>query len=239
MLKMGDRGSKVGALQQQLLEAGESVDSVELQTQTFGTSTRAAIFNFQFHHVDEFGHALAQDGMLGPKTEYALAHPSGPNLIDQNFYTPGWHYDNSLLRGDVRDFCDNAAADIGLYEDPDGSNDGPLLTKFETNGRPWCALAVSHWASSTPIGSPFGIKAGVFQIYLWAKNNRKIVTADKSVEPGDLAGFLRATGHGHIGVVVGVEGDKLYCVEGNNGNAVRGCIRDRNKLQFVARPYGR
>lgn len=48
-----------------------------------------------------------------------------------------------------------AAADIGLSEDPRGSNKGAQLTKFfkatdmdEPDGYPWCAAAVSYWTQA-------------------------------------------------------------------------------------------
>jgi hypothetical protein len=222
-IKAGDRGPAVGLLHQALSEAGETIGADELGTGTFGPSTAAAVMHFQAKHAGPDGHALVKDGIVGPATEWALEHPGGPAHS-----TPaGWTADTSLP------VVAAAVADIGRCEDPDGSNDGPALAKFHTGGQPWCALAVSTWLEEAG-GSPFGRKAAVMGIYLWARSNNRVVDDPRA---GDLAVILRAGGHGHVGLVVGVLPDgTLATIEGNCSNAVRAMLRPRSALQAVVRP---
>lgn len=233
-LRVGDTGGAVGKLHQALLEAGHAVEAVELGDATrppiYGPSTEAAVRDFQTHHVDAAGHPLAVDGLVGPATLAALGRgaPASPTAR-------GWRADSNPPAA-VAAVIAAAVGDLGLHEDPDGSNDGPGLRKFKTYGQPWCALAVSTWWLAAPAGSPFGRIAAVWGLYRWARGRGALLEAGEAAQPGDLACFLRAGGHGHVGLVVGVEGGRLFTVEGNCANAVRGCIRERGALQAVIRP---
>lgn len=220
----------VGKLQQDLVEAGERVEVSELASSTLGPSTVEAVRSFQRKHRDAVGRPLAVDGLVGPSTLWALAHQGASGLGGA---PEGWRRDPA---GEAEPVVAAAIADVGRREDPDGSNDGPDLRKFRTGGSPWCALAASTWWAEA--GSPFGRLAAVWAIHDWALKNGRIVPSDAPVRPGDLFLILRAGGHGHVGLVVGVEGDRLSCVEGNSGNAVRQRIRYRADVQDVVRPKG-
>lgn len=228
--KLNDSGPAVGAIQQALLEAGETVDATELTAMLYGPSTRDAVTDFQLHHADAQGHALDHDGVVGPKTAWALEHPSA-----SPFKTPGWH--QSPVAGSLALVAQAAVGDIGRKEDPDGSNDGPDLVKFSTGGLAWCAMAVSAWWAAYPGGSPFKRKSAVADLVAWGRANGGLVGIADPGRVGDLGCFLRGDGHGHVGLIVGVgAGGKLSTVEGNCGNAVRGMIRDRAKFQALVRP---
>lgn len=223
-LRAGAKGPRVGEVHQALTEAGEAISPAELAAQEFGPTTGAAVMHFQARHAGPDGRALAKDGVVGPATAWALQHPGGP----AHALPEGWSADMSLP------VVAAAVADLGRREDPDGSNDGPDLAKFRTGGQPWCALAVSTWLEQVG-GSPFGRKAAVMSIYLWARSNNRIV--DGPCRAGDLAIILRAGGHGHVGLVVGVMADGTLCtVEGNCSNSVRAMLRRRDTLQAVVRP---
>lgn len=231
-LSYGDSGTDVGQLHQDLLEAGESIDALELSQQNFGETTRAAVVDFQSHHTDPGGHPLAHDGRVGPLTQWSLKHPGGGL-----YKAHGWLYDSAKTNSLTLPVCQAAVGDLGLKENPDGSNDGPELKKFQTYGRPWCALAVSHWFSLAIVGSPFGVQPAVVGLLSWAKIHGKIVPADQAVLPGDVMIIIRGSGHGHTGLIVGVNADgMLSTVEGNCSNSVRGCVRDRHSLSAIIRP---
>lgn len=225
MLMGGMFGDDVGELHQLLLEAGEEIAKPELDSKTFGPSTAAAVRDLQTRRVDGMGRALKVDGKVGELTWAALKASS------QVFKAADWFYP-----GGGGAVCDAAVADIGRKEQPDGSNDGPDLAKFAPAGRPWCALAVSAWWACAPAGSPFGVRASVASLVDWARVHGALVGPGEEAQPGDLACWLRAGGHGHVGLVVGVRGPLLSTVEGNCSNAVRGCVRPRGTLSALVRP---
>jgi len=230
-LKFGDAGPEVGKLQQALLEAGESIDAPDLAAMQIGTSTDAAIKEFQSRHPGPDGHPLTVDGVVGPATEWALSNP-GASLAP--YKSPGWEYEPAKVGSPVAAVVAAAVADIGLHETPDGSNDGPMLRKFKTYGRPWCALAVSEWFMQAPSGSPMGCVAAAQGILNWGKAHGKQVTTP---EPGDVFVIVRASGHGHTGLIVSVseDGSQFCTVEGNCGNAVRGMIRTKTAVSGFVR----
>lgn len=220
MLRHGDRGDAVGAVQQRLIEAGLGVDAGELAVHSFGPSTVAAVMAFQSSQ------GLGADGVVGPKTEAALAHPRAV------FVAAGWRIE--APGGALGAVLWDAHADIGKHETPDGSNDGPALAKFRTGGQPWCAFAVSTWFEKA--GSPFGRIGSVWGIRDWAAKNGKLLAAGDALAPCDVFLILRGGGHGHTGLVSAVDGNRLSTIEGNCGNAVRACVRDRGTIQAFARP---
>ena len=231
-MRRGARGVEVGGLQQALLEAGETINAHELSFREFGPSTEAAVLEFQRRAVDARGAALAVDGVAGPKTLAALKGHAPPHVAD------GWLY---LPPSDpaARAACDAAVGDLGLRERPDGSNDGPDLTKFKTRGRPWCALAVSTWLGAAPGGCPWGVLPAVVSIVTWGRGHGRILADDQPARAGDVVCWLRAGGRGHTGLVVGTtpSGD-LCTIEGNSQNSVRALVRPRAGVAAIIRPRG-
>lgn len=220
MLRYGDQGDAVGAIQQRLIEAGLGVDAGELSVHSFGPSTQVAVRAFQSSQ------GLAADGIVGPATDAALARPKGA------YVAAGWRIESP--GGALGSVLWDAHADVGKRESPDGSNDGPALAKFRTGGQPWCAFAVSTWFEKA--GSPFGRIGSVWGIRDWAAKAGRLVGDDSPALPGDVFLILRGGGHGHTGLVSAVDGTKLSTIEGNCGNAVRACVRDRSTIQALARP---
>ncbi len=229
MLKLGDSGPLVGALQQHLLEQGLHVVQSELNTNTFGAATEAALKTFQASQK------LIPDGVCGPKTQAALDHPVSP------YVTSGFRYDSNDASAKLRPVTNAAYGEIGQHEIPDGSNK-VAGDRYGNGTDPWCAYFVSWCFRFADQGSPFGRKVGAAGIYDWAMRRGLEIKSYQTALPGDVFVILRAPDangerHGHTGLVVGVLPDKrLVCVEGNAGNAVRGTIRDRDGLTALLRP---
>jgi hypothetical protein len=234
MLSVGAKGFDVGRLQQALLEADESIDASELRACAFGVSTEAAVKDFQSRHLGQDGHPLSVDGEVGPATFWALDHPGGDGIAT----CAGW-------LADVTNPAVSAArSDLGKREDPDGSNDGPDLKKFQTLGRPWCALALSEWyregaVAVGSVGGPFGVIASAVGVLSWARDARRVLPDTATARPGDCFAIVRGDGHGHVGLVCSFEREgQFFTIEGNASNAVRGCSRTRGGVTALIRPLG-
>jgi hypothetical protein len=119
----------------------------------------------------------------------------------------------------------SAAAELGVQEEPPGSNDGPRIAQYRaasgaeaTPGR-WCAYFVS-WAAAQA-GAPLGEEGqgygAVSQIHDWAERTGRLVPAGEPPRPGDLILF----GSEHVGIVESVgPGDRLTTIEGNHSDRV-------------------
>ena len=239
-------GIIVGNVQQLLSEAGYTILQTELVAQVFGDSTYEAVRAFQASHLDSQGHGLVSDGIVGAETFWALQHPGEPSGAIENYYTPGWYYHPEDARPEIRPVLDYACSKIGVYENPDGSNDGPDVRTFTSPGYvgdPWCALFASFAYGRFAGGSPFGRVAACWALYDWGHSHDRILQVDQPAEPGDLLLILRGEQndpkhHGHAMLAVGREAanGRIYTVSGNESNAVRGGVRMRVDLSAVIRP---
>lgn len=119
-----------------------------------------------------------------------------------------------------------AQTQLGVGEDPPGSNDGPALDAYRAAvagsqpGQPWCAEFVS-WAAAQagePIGDLGQGLSSVAGIADWASRTGRLLPATATPAPGDLVLY----GDRHVGIVESVNPDgSLTTVEGNYGNAVQ------------------
>lgn len=237
-LILGSTGNEVGDLHQMLLESGEKIDVGELRGQVFGPSTRVAVLDFQSTHVDPKGRPLAQDGQVGPIT---LASLKAPRFPTERFTAEGWRCDLNEARSQERPVVAAAVGEIGVKEDPPGSNRGPrvdVYTGEQWYGAPWCMLFCSWAWKHADGGSPFGVKASAYKIRAWGAEQGKLIGAMDKARPGDIGVIMRAQGRGHVGLVVGLEmlGEPLRLVEGNVGNACRGTVRERTQFTCIVRP---
>lgn len=237
-LILGSNGKDVGELHQLLLEAGEQIDAGELRTQMFGPSTKVAVLEFQSSHVDPKGRPLTQDGVVGPITLASLKNPREPV---ERFTVDGWRYDLNEARPQERPVVEAAVREIGVKEDPPGSNRGPrvdVYTGEQWYGAPWCALFCAWAWKHAEGGSPFGVKASAYKIRAWGAEQSKIIGAMDKARPGDIGVIMRAAGRGHVELVIGLEmmGEPLRLVGGNVGNAVRGTVRERSQFTCIVRP---
>jgi CHAP domain len=116
-----------------------------------------------------------------------------------------------------------AETQVGVTEQPPGSNDGPQIAEYRTAtqgayaGAPWCAYFVS-WAAAqagTPLGDQGQGLGSVSEITDWARSTGRLTSTPA---PGELILF----GTAHVGIVKSVNADgSLTTVEGNASNGVR------------------
>ncbi|MES1246289.1 MAG: CHAP domain-containing protein [Actinomycetota bacterium] len=113
-----------------------------------------------------------------------------------------------------------AEGEIGVAEQPPGSNDGPRIADYRSAvagasaGEPWCAYFVS-WAARQA-GEPLGDRGqglgSVAAIAQWAQATGRYRPAGSTPQAGDLILF----GDRHVGIVESVAPDgTLTTVEGN------------------------
>jgi surface antigen len=116
-----------------------------------------------------------------------------------------------------------AETQVGVTEQPPGSNDGHQIAEYRTAtqgayaGAPWCAYFVS-WAAAqagTPLGDQGQGLGSVAEITDWARSTGRLTSTPA---PGELILF----GTAHVGIVKSVNADgSLTTVEGNASNGVR------------------
>jgi hypothetical protein len=124
-----------------------------------------------------------------------------------------------------------ATAELGVAEQPPGSNDAPRIAEYRTATAgsgvgPWCAYFTSWVAqqAGVPVG-PNGQGIGyVPTVKQWAESEGRYIPAGGGApQVGDLVVFDRG-GDGvldHIGVVTGVRPDGgIDTVEGNSSDKV-------------------
>jgi hypothetical protein len=176
--------------------------------------------------------------VVGDITRAALANPRAPV---ESFIVRGWRGEitRALNAGSAAAVA-AAVGEIGVKEDPPGSNRGERIDMYGGSswlGVPWCALFVSWCWGRSPNGSPFGVLASALKIKTWGTTHSKLLGAKEPLYPGDIGIIMRAEGRGHVGIVSACEFDgKLSLVEGNCGNAVRATVRTRDTFTHFVRP---
>lgn len=141
-----------------------------------------------------------------------------------------------------------AQQQVGLREIPDGCNCGPEIEKFLGSAatslsdpdRPWCAMFVS-WVYREA-GVPFTggqdggyMLWGVTGVVAWFRANAIWEAGGTGTpSPGDAIAF---GDEAHVGLIERVEGDMIYTIEGNSGNAVS--RREYQKSDPWVMGYGR
>lgn len=162
---------------------------------------------FQRRHVNHLGRPLAVDGDIGPETQWAL--------------------DVASL-GDIS-FAIWAAVDqVGLIEV--GTNRGPEIDRWVLRcgvplGLAWCAAFVSYCLSQQP---------GVNLHEASVERLARLLPETDSPCVGDLFFWLNADGTGHVGMIIGLDGDDILTCEGNSENGVRVWLRSRQGLRFLS-----
>jgi hypothetical protein len=119
-----------------------------------------------------------------------------------------------------------AQGQVGVTEQPPGSNDSPQIAQYRTATAgsgvgPWCAYFVS-WAAAqagTPLGEAGQGFGSVSALYSWAQRTGRATPAGPGVRPN--AGDLIVWGGRHVGIVESVDADgSIHTIEGNSSNAV-------------------
>jgi len=219
-LHRGEFGSDdVRALQARLNDLGFGPLVVDGD---FGEATENAVFHFQARNSSPDGKPLAIDGEVGPSTWAAL-------------FGPGAVFSTQALdpHASMRDLAiDIAASQIGVVEQPRGSNRGPEVDVYiRTTGLnpaedsfPWCVCFL-YWvfeqaAKVKGTENPLPKTAGV--ITLWhlglhteAQIVRKSEANAQTVKPGMIFHLDLGSGKGHAGLVIEVRGDRIITIEGN------------------------
>ncbi|MFN8224937.1 MAG: CHAP domain-containing protein [Gaiellales bacterium] len=132
-----------------------------------------------------------------------------------------------------------AAGEIGVAEEPSGSNDGARISDYRAAdgshaGMPWCATFVS-WAAKS-VGAPIGDNgqgyASVADIEAWGRRTGRFVPVTSEPRPGDIVLY----GSRHVGFVESVgPGDHITTVEGNHGDRVARVDRRRSEITGYVR----
>jgi hypothetical protein len=120
---------------------------------------------------------------------------------------------------------DLARQEVGVAEQPPGSNDSPRIAQYRqatagSGAGPWCAYFVS-WAArnaGVPLGEQGQGFGSVSDVWAWAERS------GKAIQPGTQppqAGDLIVWGGRHIGLVESVDADgSVHTIEGNSSNQV-------------------
>jgi hypothetical protein len=219
-LHRGEVGSNdVKALQTRLNELGFGPLVVDGD---FGEATQNAVLHFQARNASSDGRPLPIDGEVGEITWAALFGP-GAVFSAQAFSA------NASMRDLVIDI---AASQIGVVEQPHGSNRGPEVDVYiSTTGLnpandsyPWCVCFL-YWVFNQAAKikgkeNPLPKTAGV--ISLWnlglhteAEVVRKSEANAQTVKPGMIFHLDLGGGKGHAGLVIEVSGNHLITIEGN------------------------
>jgi lysozyme family protein len=223
-LRQGLAGPDVKQVQRRLLEFG--IREVGGLDGDFGEKTDFAVRLFQARGTDADGDPLEIDGVVGPQTWRALF--GGPlELKPAEAPRPG-----SLLEA----VLDIATGEIGVREQPLGSNRGPKVDQYLSRidpdllGQPWC-MAFVYWcfdqaAQRVGTQNPAPRIASVLRSWeICAERNlgTRISAADVARDPSLVrpgAVFYIATGgrSGHTGLVQDVIDGKLVTIEGNTND---------------------
>lgn len=215
IIKEGEKDTKVvKAIQQRLIELGIG----NLQgTGVFGAKTKSAVKLFQSTHRDRFGNLLQADGKVGSITWEALF---GPDTIPVN---------DAPINGLLDEAIKFALTQVGVMEDPVGSNKGPEVNQYLASvglppGQFWCAAFVyfcfDKAAQKLGRKNPL-VKTGGSLDHWNRTNAKKIKAADALnnpalIKPGHIFIIDHGGGHGHTGIVQKVEGGFIHTIEGNS-----------------------
>lgn len=240
-MKFSDIGADVGDAQQALIECGYGIAGDELQSRRFGVATLAALRAFQAAHVGPDGHALVEDGIIGPATAWALSHPNG---VAMSYLAGDWRTDIATARAELVPALKWAALQVGTHETPDGSNRGTQIDQWTglvglaagVAGPPWCAYFASAAYAQLVGGSPFGRLASALKLRDWGQSKGRLVTPSNAAI-GDVFVILRGDNHGHVGIVCArLTYERVATIEGNASNSVKGLTRDLAQFTCLVRP---
>jgi len=189
----------------------------------FDKQTESAVQFFQARSVDSQGQSLKIDGVVGPLTWAALFGSAGLPISIGEPASPL-----------VKQALIVAATQVGVMEEPPGSNRGPQVDQYlisvgldpEDDSYPWCAAFV-YWTfqqAAAYVGdeNPCIQTAGVLDH--WNKAGRSGITrlwADDVQEdfsllkPGLIFVISTGGGKGHMGIVEDFRDDRLVTIEGN------------------------
>lgn len=196
----------------------------------FGQNTENAIELFQVRHTDLEGRQLVADAQVGRLTWEALfgraAEPTPASAA-----TPAVVTDALLAKA-----LEIAAGEIGVREDPLGSNKGERVVEYQAlvgfpkGGQPWCVaftyFCFNEAAKALGVTNPMVKTAGVLDHWNRTRLVKKIKTINQEealddpqlVKPGMIFIISTGNGTGHTGFVESVSGNNLVTIEGNTND---------------------
>ena len=215
----------------------------------FGIDTVRAVKLFQARFPDPDGQPLKVDGVIGAVTWAALFGAAAVPAVTE------------ALPSIATAALAIARTQIGVREQPTGTNRGPEVDKYllttgldpAAGSYPWC-IAFVYWcfneaAREAGVAHPLPKTAGVLTHWRKAgeRGVRRITTTEAAmrpdlVQPGHVFIMDYGAGVGHAGVVVEVRGGKLVTIEGNtNDGGSREGIgvfqRDQRKVNSINKGF--
>ena len=194
----------------------------------FGTHTANAVKLFQIRHTDLSGRPLEVDGQVGSDTWGALF---GRTTV----YASVRKSRNKL----IAKVLEIAAGEIGVCEDPPGSNKGKRIGEYQRavgidSGEPWCVaflfFCFASAARALNVANPIeksGCKTGsVLDLWNRARRGKGVILLlhddalndPSKVKPGMIFAISTGGGNGHVGLVVNIVGNRLETIEGNTND---------------------
>jgi peptidoglycan hydrolase-like protein with peptidoglycan-binding domain len=190
----------------------------------FGAQTTAAVKLFQARFTDANGTPLRVDGVVGPVTWAALFPDAAPAPVPS-------------LPPLLAAALDAARAEVGVMEEPPGSNRGPRVDEYlrtvgldpAAGSYAWCAAFV-YWcfgkgAATAGKRNPLPRTAGALNLWrgAGAAGARQISPAEAQatpslVRPGQIFVLSTGGGFGHVGLVESVAAGVLTTIEGNTND---------------------
>jgi len=235
MLRRGSRGATVVELQNLMTQAGFPLQADGI----FGSNTDTAVRNFQRSR------GLSVDGIVGPNTWAALLGGSRtPVASPRPTYPPVPPGSGTLPKPPTfqpsalaKAAIDFAITQIGVMENPLGSNRGPEVDSYlravglnpAADSYPWC-VAFTYFcyqkaAEKLGLQNPHIETSGVLDHWNQAGMKPKVVRVTTAqalanpglVKPGSL--FIDyGSGHSHTGMVIEVANGRLVTIEGNTND---------------------
>ena len=213
----------VNALQAALKAAGYG----PLNAGVFDAQMSSVVKLYQSQHVDREGRALDADGVIGPMTWATLFGDTTAPAARNNAVSP-------LAQKAI----EIARAQVGVMEEPPGSNSGPKVNQYllrvgidpahtTAEQRYWC-MAFVYWcvdeaAKALNTANPLVHTASVLDQWhrcagrpnLRLISQHDALTGTVAVEPGHILILDHGGGMGHTGLVSAVDGPHLTVIEGN------------------------
>lgn len=214
----------------------------------FGKWVFDAVKDFQCGHVDWDGNFLEPDGIVGPKTWWALysKYSDAPEIKanpDAVVVVPSSSERKMVL--------DTAYKYLGVVEKPKGSNTGPIVDTFTNkHAWAWCAM-FTHYVFKQATGRVYvGDKdkdPKTWTVQPSVANNRLLAKklgiwkekGKADPELGDIYSIDHGGGKGHTGLVSGIKRDAfgkiigVFTISGNESDSVKEGYRPLSSSSLV------
>jgi len=195
-----------------------------------------AVKTFQSRHCDLYGQPLVIDGKVGALTWAGLF---GGGISNQTALSP--------LQINVLEI---ATKEIGVVEDPPGSNRGKMVDAYLAcvgldPGYAWCAGFV-FWCyreASAKLNrvNPVAKTAGCLDHWRRTRGYKIVskgaVDNPALIEPGSIFIMSRGGGYGHTGIVKSVNDGYINTIEGNTNTSLSseggGVFELRRKISTI------